>query len=85
MGTQISVEFEEAYERLVHCADSLKTAAEMNLPQIREAFDPNHPLPENCPSRASLAAMIFRHVRKKQVEVNGAIEDVEKAIWKIGC
>ncbi len=76
-------EFEEAYRRLINSVDALKNEVEAMLPQIREALDPNHELPENRPSDGSLAELIFREVRKKQSGVNYAIEECEKAFWKI--
>ena len=82
MEKEGSQEFEEAYRRLIASADGLNNSVIDDLPQIREALDPDHPLLNGCPSHGSMAELIFRHIRKYQDEVNAAIKDVEKEIWK---
>lgn len=77
-------EFDEAYERLRSWSQTLRNTIENNLPQIRNALTSDEPLPENCPSRASMAALILRQIKQSFDEVKGCIEDIEKQIWKEG-
>ena len=76
--------FDQAYERLVGWAEALVYVAKDYRQQIDDALSGKTPLPELYPSRASLALMCFRQVEKKLDEVQGAIEDVRKAISKEG-
>jgi hypothetical protein len=77
-------EFEKEYEELIIWARTLAATAEGLLPQIREALDPSSKLPENCPSHASMAELIFRGVREKLSEVTYCVDEVQKSIWKTG-
>lgn len=78
-------DFEEAYKRLKSWADSLNNVVEGSYDEIKDALNPETKLPKGCPSHASLAELVLRQVKKKLREVNGAVEDVEKAIWKEGA
>jgi hypothetical protein len=75
-------ELEDTYQRLLSSTHSLLGTAERCLPEIHEALDPASKLPDGCPSRASMAEMIYRDVKKWFREVETAVHDVESAIWR---
>lgn len=75
-------EWEESYKRLLNSSKVLARTVESYHDEIKEALDPNTKLPQDCPSHESLALLIYRQVKKKFVEVEGAVSDVEKAISK---
>ncbi len=79
-------EWEESYKRLRNSIKVLARTVESHYDEIKEALDPNSKLPqEGCPSHESMAELIYRRVKKKFVEVEGAVSDVEKAIRKSGA
>lgn len=77
-------EFEKHYERLKSWSKSLARSVDTYYDQIKNALNPSTVLPPNCPSHASMAELIFGQIKSKFDEVEGAIEDIEKEILKIG-
>lgn len=77
----VAREFDQAYDRLRSWSRALVNVAVDMEEQVREALDPTSEIPDNCPSHASLAELVFREVKKKLREVAGAVRDVENAIW----
>lgn len=75
---------DEAYERLIRFTNALSNVLHGRLAPIRRALDGEVELPDNCPSRASLADMEASSIREKLIEVNAAAEDLQKAIWEEG-
>lgn len=70
---------EQALRDLKSWAAALKISVDDAIPQIKEAMDAAV-LPENCPSRSSLAEAILREPKKKFREVEAALIDVERAL-----
>lgn len=75
-------ELEKAHDRLVEWTASLFREVESSRLRIRDTLDPSTTLPDNCPSRAAAAVMELGGVKERLTEVQGAIKDVEAAIWK---
>lgn len=77
---------EEAYKRLTTWTASLNMDVQSEtFDYLRQIlYDDNIKLPDNCPSRASLAQMQIRGIEKKLDEVNAAFKALEDAIWEEG-
>ncbi|HEY5124692.1 MAG TPA: hypothetical protein VIK14_13255 [Ignavibacteria bacterium] len=71
-------------KRLEEWSNSLNYVIKDLTPQILDALDKTKPLPENCPSNASLADLISDGIFKKLSEVNSAYNDLKEAIWEEG-
>ena len=63
-------------------AESIKILADTDLPQVKEALYGNKPLPEGCPSRASLGVFILRGIRGRVDEITELLDMLEKKIWE---
>lgn len=88
---------EEVYKRLIEWTKALENSItdtseypdldlENNprLQSILSIVKSEVELPDNCPSRASLAMMEIRSIEKKLDEANAAFKDLEKTIWEEG-
>jgi hypothetical protein len=73
-----------ALKNLKEWSTSLNTVIEDLTPQILDALDNKKPLPEGCPSRASLANLISGSIMKKLSEVNAAYKYLNESIWEEG-
>jgi hypothetical protein len=61
-------------------AESIKILAGTDLPQVKDALYKNKPLPENCPSKASLGVFILRGIRGRVEELTELLDMLEKKI-----
>jgi hypothetical protein len=73
-----------AIKQLEEWSNSLNYAIKEYGSQIINALKDETKLPENCPSRASLADLISGQIYKKLDEVNAAYKDLINAIWEEG-
>jgi hypothetical protein len=62
-------------------AQSIHILAGTDIPQVKDALYKDKPLPENCPSKASLAVFILRGLRGRVEEITELFDMVEKEIW----
>jgi hypothetical protein len=74
----------KALKNLEEWSNSLNYAIKDYAPQIIEALDKSIPLPDGCPSHASLANLISESILKKLSEVNYAFKDLQDSIWDEG-
>jgi len=56
--------------------------ADTDLPQVKEVIYENKPLPDGYPSRASMAELILRGLKRRVDEITELISMLEKEIWK---
>ena len=72
---------EDAYERLLSWSRTLVTRATDMKCEVFSRLNSATPMPSDAPSRAAMALLAFRKVRIAQEEVEGAVKQVENAIW----
>jgi hypothetical protein len=77
-----SMSKDEAFNHLERTISSLQMTTQSILPEVRDAIEGRTELPDGCPSRESLASLVFRQIREKLNEVNAAIVIAETSIWR---
>ena len=74
---------EKELKLLASWTTTLDNTVKSCVPEIKDVFLSKVPLPESCPSRASMAAMVLGGVKEKLVEVSSAVHRVYEAIWSV--
>jgi len=72
----------QALKNLDDWSKSLSNAIQIYSPQIIEALNKDIPLPEGCPSRASLADLVLGKIYEKLSEVNASYKYLNDCIWE---
>jgi hypothetical protein len=75
---------EQAYDLLTSWSQTLANRAKSVKDETFSSLDPATVLPKNCPSRASLALLVFSKIKSDLEEVAGAVKMVEEAIRRSG-
>jgi uncharacterized protein (DUF2342 family) len=52
------------------------------IPQVRDAIEKDTSLPEGCPSRASMAALILSQIEKPVSEVTGIMQMIREHLFE---
>ena len=72
---------EEKLKNLQNWVYALADVTEDIIPQIRKTLEGESELPENCPSKESMAELMLRGIKKKLDEVNEAYKMVYDSIF----
>lgn len=77
---------DERLEKLISFIESTGDSMKIICHDVREniegALFDSKPLPENCPSRASLAEFSMRRLKKYVIEITTLTDDLEKHIFE---
>ncbi len=71
-------DLEQALKRLKDCSQSIANQMDGVCSQIQDVFENKITLPDGCPSKQSMAAMIFREIDQSLDEVNAAYKNVHQ-------
>lgn len=71
----------EKFERLQDFTTSLSLTVKDTLPNREQILDGKRPLPDNCPSKESMAELELSGIKKNLSEVVAAVDDIEKALF----
>jgi len=74
--------FNEAAKRLESWSKTLVNHINSGSAEIREVLNGKTSLPAGCPSKESLAALCMRPFASDIVEIRGAYDDMEAALWE---
>ena len=77
----MAIKKEDLFVMISSTAQSVKILANTDLPQVKEILYEDKPLPEGCPSRASMAELILRGIKGRIEELTELLDDLDKQIW----
>lgn len=69
-------------EQLENYSKSVGRVAESMITQVREAMESNKPLPDSCPSKASMATLILDQIGKPVSEVTGIMQMIREHLFE---
>lgn len=75
-------ELETLLEQLEGWSQSVGTATEDAVKQVKNLIENNPKLPDNCPSQASMAELILRSIHKPLDEVSGILDMTRQHLFE---